>query len=131
EIYPRVGEHRPDRERADERAYNLTGPVRRKLTPWKALGGGESKGHRRIDVTARHLAERIYGSRDDEPEGERDPKQVSASDRRGDLARQLKRSHHRPGAYQHKQGGSDRLGQCALGKRVLLHPSTPFPTGIR
>src|ERR1700694_3622158 len=80
-------EHAPDGERADDAAGVLSDPVDGNFLPGEPLRHREGKRHRRVDVAARHLADRVDEGRDDEAESEADPQQVSLGHGGGGRAR--------------------------------------------
>ena len=99
----------------------LRGPVGRQLAPGEALGGRERERDGRVDVAARHLAERVHERGDDEAERERDAEQVRACDGRRAVAGEDQRRHDRAGSDEHQQRGAEGLGQRSLAERVGLH----------
>src|SRR5215211_2759895 len=116
-----LGEQRPDAERAQDGAGDLGRPVGGQLAPREALGGRERERDRRVDVAARHLAERIHERGDDEAERERDAEQVRACDGRRAVAGEHEGRHDGAGSDEHQQRGAEGLGQQALTERVALH----------
>ena len=120
EVEHAAAERRPDRERAGDPARDLRGPVGRHAAPREALRGGERERHRRVDVAARYLADRVDHRGHDQSERERDHADLGAGERRR-LARQQDHRGHRARSDEDEQGGADELRRQLLPERVLIH----------
>ena len=118
---PRWAKTRPDaRSAPSDGADDLRADVGRDLAPGEALGRRERERDGRVDVTARDLADRVDERGDDEAERERDAEQIGPVIAAGCRPRAERRD-DRPRTDQDEQRGAERLGERALGQRVLLH----------
>ena len=113
-----VAQRRAQQRRGDDRAGDLCRPVEDRLRPREVTREGEGEGDGRVEVGARHVAERVDHDHDHQPERDRDT----------DVPQRLRLGvdHDRSAAGEHQREGADQLGSERTCDRLVEHDVRPL-----